>query len=106
MTKTWLRRLLYLFIVLVWLMIMVFPIVAFRLATNGEITWGQETDRQGRLFLLQDAEAEGVGLQTSRPQSGSSVCVVTTVRYFMWVGEGQNSRSCSCTDGTVCQEVE
>jgi hypothetical protein len=104
--KTWLRRLLYLLIVLVWLMIMAFPIVAFRLATNGEIAWGQETGRQGRLFLLQDAEAEGVGLQSSRPQSGASACVITTVRYFMWAGEGQNTRSCYCTDGTLCQEVE
>lgn len=106
MTKTWLRRLLYLLIVLVWLVIMAFPIVAFRLATNGEITWGQETGRQGRLFLLQDTEAEGVGLQSSRPQPGSSACVITTVRYLMWVGEGQNTRSCHCTDGTLCQEVE
>ncbi len=102
----WLRRLVYLLIALLWLLIMVFPIFAFSLATNGEMNWGQEGGRQVRLFLLQEKDAEGVGLQISRPQTDTPTCVNTRVTYFMWTGTGQNNEYCACMDGTTCKVDE
>ena len=104
--KRWLRRLLYLLIVLIWLLIMLFPLLAFTLATTGEMNWGQEGERQVRLFLLQEKDTEGVGLQVSRPQTDNPSCVNTRVSYFLWQGTGQNSHHCACADGTTCEVDE
>ena len=104
--KRWLRRLVYALIVLIWLAVMLFPIAAFQLARRGEIRLGQESGRQVRLFLLQASDAEGVGLELSRPQSDNPACAITTVSYFMWVGEGQNARYCLCNNGTMCEVEE
>lgn len=82
------------------------PLVAFRLATNGEIRVGQEGGRQVRLFLLQEKETEGIGVQASRPQTDDPSCMMTTVRYFMWRGEGESNQFCICQDGRDCLHPE
>lgn len=104
--KRWLRRLVYFLIALLWLLIMVFPIFAFTLATRGEMNWGQEGGRQVRLFLLQEKDVDGIGLQISRPQTDNPTCINTRVSYFLWEGTGQNSQYCSCADGTTCEVDE
>ncbi len=103
--RRWLRRLGYVFIFIAWLLVMLFPVFAFQLATKGELAWGEETGRQVRVFLLQDKNAEGIGVQSTRPQPNSA-CFTTTVRYYMWVGEGQNSQYCQCLDGKACVSGE
>lgn len=104
--KRWLRRLFYALIVLLWLLVMVLPIFAFTLASKGEMNWGQEGGRQVRLFLLQEKDLEGIGLQVSRPRADNPTCISTRVSYFMWQGTGQNIQYCSCADGTTCEVDE
>ncbi|MCB0006911.1 MAG: hypothetical protein KDE04_10670 [Anaerolineales bacterium] len=94
--KPWLRRLLYLLIVLVWLLVMAFPIFAVVLASRGEIQLGDDPANNSRVFLIQEADAEGIGIQTIRETGDDLVCSETSVTYLMWKGEGENSRFCSC----------
>lgn len=103
--NVWLRRLIYLVIILVWLAIMMLPATAFILARNGQIQVGEPDGPHTRLFLLQDADAEGLGLERARtvrpPASGPDTvtCLRTTVSYWMWAGEaGQNTSYCQCID--------
>lgn len=93
----WLRRILYLLFFLFWLAIMAFPVVAFTLATNGELQLGGE-QRHLRLFMVQEEGNQGVGIQWTRPQRGASTCIKTNLSYFMWEGEGQSSAFCQCFD--------
>ena len=50
--KTWLRRLLYALLLLVWLVIILFPGFDFFLAANGQIELGKDPQRHVRIFLL------------------------------------------------------
>ncbi len=97
--KRWLRRFGYLLIVIIWLMIMCFPTFAFALATNGQIQLGSNPRNQLRFFLVQEEEADGIGVEWSRPLLGKT-CSKTTVTYFLWEGssQGQNVSYCQCFD--------
>ena len=95
--KPWLRRSLYLLIVLVWLLVMAFPVFAVVLASRGEIQLGDDSANNSRIFLVQETDAEGIGIQTMRQKGTDPLCSETTVTYLMWEGEGENSRFCSCT---------
>lgn len=90
----WARRLLYLIITFVWLSIMLFPVFAVRLATNGQMQVGNTT-----IFMVQERREAGVGFQTTRTVEREATCTLTTIRYVLWEGEGDNNRSCSCSDG-------
>ncbi len=90
----WAKRLLYLIITLVWLAIMLFPVFAIRLATRGQLQAGNTT-----IFMVQERQEAGIGFQTTREVNSEATCTLTTVRYVLWDGEGENSRSCSCSDG-------
>ena len=99
----WPRRLLMIAIVAVWLFIMLLPTMAFRLSRNGQMQLGASDGRHWRLFLLQDADAEGLGLERARPvgppvEAPSASCLRTTVTYWMWVGEGLDTAYCTCVD--------
>jgi hypothetical protein len=100
----WLRRGLLLLIILVWLVIMISPALAFVLARNGQLQIGPTDGRHWRLFLLSDAEAEGLGLERSRPVASpleappSVRCTQTSVDYWMWTGIGFNTEYCQCAD--------
>ena len=87
--KHWLRRLLYLLIGLVWLLVMAFPIFAVVLASRGEIQLGADPANNSRVFLVQEAEAEGIGIQTVRQQAGDGGCSEISVTYLLWAGEGR-----------------
>ena len=91
----WLRRFLILLGVTFWLCVMLFPVAAFRLAQNGEMTV-----RNTRIFLVSERTQGGVGFQSTRDVSNEAQCTITSVRYLMWEGEGENLRVCSlCSDG-------
>lgn len=95
----WVRRLLYVILVLIWLLVMSFPVVAVVLATQGEIqmSLGQEPlPRQLRLFLIQERGQEGLGVEWTAPASDS--CSEGHIRYFMWLGQGENAQFCTCID--------
>jgi hypothetical protein len=109
--NVWLRRLLMLLAVLVWLAIMLIPALAFILARNEQIQIGRGDGRHWRVFLLHDADSEGLGLERSRPvappgdaPSGVS-CLRTTVDYWLWVGEipgvSFGAAYCQCFDAAT-----
>lgn len=95
--KRWARRLLSLLFVLVWLVVMSFPITAVLLASRGELQIGGE-QRHLRLFMVQEDENQGVGIQWTRPRLWQSNCIKTNLSYVMWVGEGENATFCQCAD--------
>jgi hypothetical protein len=100
----WIRRLSMLLIVTLWLVIMTIPMFAFVLARSGQIQIGQSEGRHWRLFLLQDAQAEGVGLERAREIAlppgapATARCLRTTVNYRMWSGVGEDVAFCQCVD--------
>ena len=98
MKKRWFRRLFYLLIVLVWLAAMSFPILAFSLAGKGELTFGDDTRSQLRLFLVQESGVDGVGAAWTRPYRADSACSTTTIRYLLWEGSSDNTVYCQCFD--------
>lgn len=104
--RRWLRRIAYLLVILLWLLLMLFPIVAFLLATQGQIEVG-EPNRSGlRLFMVQDSDSQGIGLQWSRAWAEAG-CSQTSLRYFLWEGsaEGGNVDYCQCFDPQTGQSV-
>jgi hypothetical protein len=96
--KRWLRRLLYLLFFIIWLLVMSFPFVAFLLATQGELQLGSSARNHLRLFLIQEEEADGLGLEWTRPSPQAPSCSRTTVSFFLWEGEGNNVSYCQCYD--------
>jgi hypothetical protein len=102
--KRWVCRLLILIFVLFWLGIMLVPTFAFMLARNGQLQIGESNDRHWRLFLLQDAQAEGVALERARtvalPENAPEAvrCLETTVNYWLWSGDGDDVVFCRCID--------
>lgn len=94
--KRWARRLLYTLITLVWLLVMLLPAFSFLLAARGELTLGQNPQNQVRFFLLGQSEAEGVGIEWTRPLRQHDNCTRTSVRYLLWAGEGEPVTTCRC----------
>jgi hypothetical protein len=94
--KKWLRRLFFLVGFILWLLLMVFPFVAFRLATNGEMQIGNESHL--RLFLVQEVGADGVGFEWRRELFQPDNCLRTSVGYLMWEGESEGVSYCQCFD--------
>jgi hypothetical protein len=94
----WPRLLLYGALLLVWLAAIAFPFVAFRLATRGQMRLGSDEQRYLRLFLVQERDAEGVGIEWVRPAREPYNCSNGTVTYLFWEGEGENIRYCQCFD--------
>ncbi len=71
------------------------PIIFFNLLSNGQLTFGPETN-QWRIFLLQETGQEGIGVQHTRIVDEEAGCQQTSIRYFMFAGEGENNVYCSC----------
>ena len=99
----WLRRGLIVLFVLFWLGVMLFPTLAVVLARNGQLQLGDSNGRHWRLFLLQEPDFEGLGLERARPvapplAAPSAACLRTTVSYWLWAGEGQGADYCQCVD--------
>jgi len=83
---------------LVWLFLISLPLFAFVLAARQQITIGSDEYNHLRIFLLQEKDAEGIGIEFARPFSADPSCVQTSVRYFMWTGEPENVTYCQCFD--------
>ena len=73
------------------------PLAAFRLATRGEILW-QRGEASDRLFVINEPEVQGLGLESVRPvaRDDSPACARTRVRFFLWKGEGEGVEYCDC----------
>jgi hypothetical protein len=95
----WLRRLVYTLITLVWLFVMLLPTAAFVLAARGELRLGSDPQRQVRFFMVQQPDAEGVGVEWTRPLRQHDDCTRTSVRYWLWEGEGEPVSACRCYTG-------
>lgn len=102
--KVWIRRLLLLLFGLIWLVAIMTPTLAFVLARNGQMQIGRTEGRHWRLFLVQGDDAEGLGLERSRPIAPplaappSVSCLQTSVDYWLWTGVGFAADYCQCTD--------
>ena len=97
--KSWLRRVGYFLIILVWSLIMVFPISAFVLSTRGQINLGQNPKRHVRLFMVQEENSHGVGVEWARRSRNYPDCARTSIRYFLWSGDATEPVSfCQCFD--------
>lgn len=98
--------------ILFWLALVLTPTLAFVLARNGQVQIGGIDSRHWRLFMLQQADSEGIGLERARPVdpppgSGESVqCLRTSIDYWMWNGEGAPATYCQCTDTTTGTMVD
>lgn len=102
--NVWLRRSLMLLFAIFWLALILTPTLAFVLARNGQVQVGQTDGRHWRLFLVQEADTEGVGLERARPVAApddaqdSVQCLQTSINYWMWSGEGPSATFCQCVD--------
>lgn len=98
--STWGRRLVYLLLLILWLIVMSFPIGAAVLATSGQLELGNEQSANHlRLFLVQERSQEGVGLEWTR-RAALEGCRQGRLFYLMWEGSGENATYCTCYDAT------
>ena len=81
------------------------PLFGCRLVTQGVLQFGDEEGRFLNIFMLQDPDQEGIGMQWSRAFDDEAVCTRTTVRYYMFVGEGENFDYCECTNEPVSRPL-
>lgn len=94
----WPRRLTYLLVVLAWLLLISIPFLSFSLAARTQLQLGAAEGSHIRLFLIQDTDSEGIGLEFVRPVSSNSGCTQSSVNYFMWKGDPENVAFCQCLD--------
>lgn len=92
------RRILYLLMILIWLFLISLPLFAFSLAARNQFQWGTPESSHIRLFLIQERDAEGIGLEITRSVTTDPVCLATTVRYVMWAGSADDVAFCQCSD--------
>ncbi|MBI4769290.1 MAG: hypothetical protein HY784_02475 [Chloroflexi bacterium] len=71
--------------------------LALALAARGEVLW-QRGSASDRLFLINEQEAQGLGLESVRPYRGpgGAACTRTSDRFFLWRGSGENATYCEC----------
>lgn len=113
--NVWLKRLLIVAFLILWLVLLSLPAVAFIIAARGQIQLGDTSGPHVRVFLLQDAEAEGIGLERARRvepplEALDASCLRTSVRYWLWSGDNgadENVDFCQCTgpDGGVLTDI-
>jgi len=94
------RRLIYFLIVFIWLVLMSLPVMAFVLATQGEIMLGSDDGSNLRLFMINEDAAEGVGMQRVKRAGTDRQCLQTSVRYYLWKGQDNafSTDFCTCFD--------
>lgn len=94
----WPRRFIYLLVTLAWLCVMSLPALAFILAVRGQIQIGSDVRHHLRIFALQELDAQGIGVEWTRPVRQQPACSWTTVNYLLWEGEGEDIAFCQCYD--------
>ena len=95
-----LKRIGILLLLILWLVLMIVPFVSIVLATRGEIAVGGETESGFRLFLLQEKQHQGLGIQWRRSIGSHDDCLKSSVYYLLWQGSGENINAayCHCID--------
>ena len=101
-TYTWRSCMVALIVIL---LIGLIPLFACRLITQGVLQFGDEQGRFLNIFMLQEPDQEGVGVQWTRAFDDEAQCTRTTVRYYMFVGEGENFDFCECTEMPVSRPL-
>jgi hypothetical protein len=101
------RRLGYISVVLIWLVIMCLPVLAFVLAIRGELKLGDQEKSHIRVFMVQGAEEDGLGIEWSRRLENGSDCFKSSVRYLLWDGDAEafNVDYCQCFEKVEGQEL-
>lgn len=94
----WPRRVLYLLIIVLWLIVLSVPFFAFVLAARKQIQIGDDPRSHLRVFLVQEQGSEGIGVEWVRPYRPNPACAQTSVNYFMWSGEPEPVLYCQCYD--------
>jgi hypothetical protein len=94
----WIRRLIYFLILFVWLLFMSLPVLSFALAARNQLQIGPTEGNHLRIFLVQEMDAEGIGLELTRPSQSDLICQQTSVRYLMWKGKAENVTYRLCSD--------
>lgn len=84
-------------LVTVWFILIMMPTFAIFLASRQQIDVDIGNTKL-RIFLLQQANAEGLGIESTHPSKVNANCQQTSVRYLMWVGESENVIFCHCQD--------
>ena len=79
---------------------MLFPIIAFVLAIRGEFGVGDANESGFRVFLLNDNNLQGIGIERRRRINSEDNCLQSTLNYLLWEGENDN------LDITFCQCFE
>lgn len=74
------------------------PFFLFSLAARNQLQVGSPESNHIRIFLVQEKEAEGIGLEVKRLDSANTGCAETSVRYLMWEGVPENVTFCQCVD--------
>lgn len=99
------RRLAYVVITLLWLILMAFPIVAISLAFKGELRIGSIEAPKLRLFLVQENENQGIGLEWLTKDSDNAYCQEVKIRYLLWKVEAiqPNVNYCLCHGTSITQ---
>ena len=87
------------------LLIGLLPLFGCRLITQGVLQFGDEQGRFLNIFMLQEPDREGIGVQWTRSFDAEAQCTRTTVRYYMFVGEGENLNFCECTQQPVSRPL-
>jgi hypothetical protein len=106
-----LKRVGYFLVILIWLLLITVPFVSIVLAARGELMVGGESGSGFRLFLLQEGEQQGLGIQWRRNSRTQDDCLITSVYYALWEGSNRdiNTTFCQCFDpktGFVVPSVE
>ena len=79
---------------------MSFPIIAFVLATRGEFGLGDAGESGFRVFLLNDTDLQGIGIERRRQIDRVGNCLESTLNYVLWEGENEylDITFCQCFD--------
>lgn len=82
-----------------------------QLTLRGDITLGQGSANQTRLWLIREGANQGLGVSTSRTRSSFTAdaqCTQTAVRFYLWRSDGDYPpvTSCTCASGEGDVQME
>jgi len=86
----------------VWVIVMLMPCFFVTLLVNKEIVFSRSDlpEHEYRLFILEETDLRGFGFSRARVESGGAdednFCMVTSISYLLWEGEGDGLTYCNC----------
>lgn len=75
------------------------PCLLMALVSGNELAWKRGEFVEDRLWLVQEADAAGIGYSSTRIHSrvaDGPLCVRTTVVFVLWQGASENLSFCEC----------